>query len=147
MRIPYRFRSPQPVRQPERLLSIRFLTCPRCMSHGYFATSPVDPSPMVAFSQIGALQYLGVLSAIGQISSGQYAAVERQILTSGLPNETPYVVREILAHCMAWEERMVELASIGRPQAEKFRLVGIEVAQAVHEYLLGPQGRSELKTQ
>lgn len=145
MRIPQRLQPPAP--KPKTFRMIHFVPCMRCMGHGYFWTEPSDERPMVAFSRQAAFLYLGYLGESGLVSCNQYATLEQQIAASPLPYETPRAVQEIMSRCTAWEEKRVELASIGQMIPEPFQLMGLEVAEIVHEFLLTSPDYPELKTQ
>ena len=91
---------------------------------------------MVSFSQEGAFNYLDSLVANRRISLNQYAVVERELLASGLPIAIPRDVALRVGECVAWEEKVVEFASIDREETARFTLLGTDIAEAIHEYLL-----------
>jgi len=100
---------------------------------------------MVSFSQEGAFNYLNRLVANRLISLNQYAVVEREIITSCLPIELPPDIRQLVGECVAWEEKVVEFASIDQEEAARFTLLGTDIAEAVHEYLLKSSGHLWLR--
>ena len=147
MRIPRRLQPPVVKEKPRAFQSVRFVHCLRCMGHGYFQTNPSDERPMAAFSREAALLYLEYLGESGLVSCNQYATLEQQIATSPLPYETPRAVQEIMSRCAAWEEKRVELASIGQAAPVPFELFGMDVAERVHEFLLTSSDYPHLRTQ
>lgn len=132
--------------RPEPIRSLRFMTCTRCMGHGYFQTDPEEAVPTVSFSQENALSYLEYLVGNRQISLNQYATTEREIVTSGLPIEIPEDVAHKVSLCVSWEEEAVRLASIGQKTTVPFTLLATDIADIIHEYLLASPGRAWLRS-
>lgn len=161
MRIPSRLRSrPDPKLQiePETkpslevklqvkpFQSVRFLRCLRCMGHGFFETTPPERMPTVVFSQIDALTHLIYLLDNGLMPPHQGAEVQNQILASGLPDKIPNDVQEVLNECHEREKEIAAFTSLNEGPVG-FNALGSELAEAVHEFLLGAKGRPELKAQ
>ncbi len=117
------------------------------MGHGYFWTDPPEDRPVVAFGTMFAAAYANCLVEAKRISCNQHAALLHQIALSDLPLETPPAVQAVMSRCFGLEEKLVELASINQSIPASFRLVGMEVAEAVHEFLLTAPEYSHLRTQ
>lgn len=156
MRIPLRLQSKavptfeltpkvEPTTEPFR--NVYFLNCVRCMGHGYFWTDPPQVNPTVVFSKEMATAHLIHLWENNLVSTTQAQVLGDQITTSNLPAEIPPIVEEFVRECIQWEVA-VEKLSTGDPEASVCSVkVGLEVAEAVHEFLLGERGRPELKAQ
>lgn len=138
MRTPYRLRQRPAVSVRRGLIqSIRFIPCVRCMGHGHFETDPPERVPVVAFSQTGALQYLAELLQRKRLHRNQAAALELQILRSGLPDEIPAGVEAVVDECLSWEEKVVALATRGSVHVAAGSLLeGSDLTDLVHAYLL-----------
>ncbi|MFA9262757.1 MAG: hypothetical protein ACEQSB_05445 [Undibacterium sp.] len=147
MRTPSRLKPKRSAVKPEPLRSINFLTCLRCMGHSYFQTDPPERMTTVSFSQVGALTHLVRLSESGRISANQYALVERQILTSSLPEDVPNEVKALVSKGLSWEEKVIELASTEGGSPAPVGFFATDLAEAVHEFLLTSPKHSHLKTQ
>lgn len=152
MRIPSRLKPKvvpklQVVPKPEPFRNIYFLNCVRCMGHGYFWTDPPQANPTVVFSRHMAAVHLINFWEDGLVSETQLQVVGDQINASSLPTEIPVVVEEFVRECMEWEVAVEKLASGNSEQSVFSVRIGMEVAEAVHEFLLEAQDRPELKTQ
>lgn len=147
MRMLRRLRQRRKFVRPGPIGSIRFITCLRCMGHGYFWTDPPDDRLVVAFGTMFAAAYANCLLETKRISCNQHAALQHQIALSDLPFETPPAVQAVMSRCFGLEEKLVELASIDQSVPDSFRLVGMDVAEAVHEFLLTSPEHSHLRTQ
>lgn len=103
---------------------------------------------MLAFSKEGALGYLIGLTESRRVSANQYAAVETQIVHSSLPDEVSVGVKNFVNACLDNEVTLsAELVSGNAGDAESPNHVFIDLGEVVHDFLLGPQGPPELKTQ
>ncbi len=137
MRIRLRVSYAKPSPRPEPMRSFHFVGCQRCMGHGYFRTDPPQANPRVVFSLEGGLSYLNeLLSVSGQISFNQYQVALAEVLVSGLPEEIPHEVAKLVSMSVAWEEQVVEFASMDQEEAACFTMVGADMADIVHSYLL-----------
>lgn len=118
------------------------------MGHGVFQTNPPERVPMMAFSKEGALSCLIDLAERGRVSTNQYAAVETQIVHSSLPDEVPVGVKNFVNECLDKEVTLTAELTLGNAEeSESPRHVYVDLGEVVHDFLLGPQGPPELKTQ
>ena len=148
MRIPARLR-PKVAAAPRKgvFQSIHFLPCMRCMGHGHFETVPPEPETTVCFSQIGALTHLVHLSSINRLSANQYALLEKQILVSGLPDKVPPAIEVLVIEDLTWEGTLIKLAKAGEWKPAFVDVSGLDLAEVVHEFLLGSKEHPKLQLQ
>ncbi len=149
MRIPAKLKprsTPLSKPRPKLFLSIRFVSCLRCMGHGQFEINPPEEMVTASLSKTGAMSHLEAFWKDGHLSANQYAVVKTQILNSNLPEETPEEVRKFVEMFCAIDSKAEQLASLkGTPVA--IDLEATDIAEAVHEFLLTSPGHANLRAQ
>lgn len=147
MRVPSRFKPKALLKpQPGPFLSIRFVSCLRCMAHGQFQTHPPERRVTASLSKVGAIIHLEAFRKDGLISANQYEAVKVQILNSNLPDEIPQEVRDFVRNFCAVDGKAEQLASLGEGSVT-VDLEATDIAEAVHEFLLTAPGHANLRIQ